>query len=112
MPRATPGLDQQPEEAERPFPFFGVYGLRLGVERDPSDHELLESELERHLAGAQDQQDRLADLLGSDPGAKPVGWPLRGEVISHLDRVRNELRAVRPEEPTAQALMAASDACG
>ena len=72
-----------------------AYG-RLATERDPSDHELLESELERHLAAAQDQQDRLADLLGSDPRAKPVGWPLRGELISHLDRLRNELRAVRP----------------
>jgi uncharacterized membrane protein YccC len=72
-----------------------AYG-RLATARDASDHELLEAELERHLAAAQDQQDRLADLLGSDPRAKPVGWPLRGELISHLDRLRNELRAVRP----------------
>jgi hypothetical protein len=48
---------------------------------------------ERYLAAAADQQDRLSELLGTDPAARPVGWPLRGELISHLDRLRGELRA-------------------
>ena len=59
----------------------------------PSTQEHLRAELERYLAAAQDQQDRLSELLGTDPAARPVGWPLRGELISQLDRLRGELRA-------------------
>jgi hypothetical protein len=39
-------------------------------------------------------------VLRTDPAAKPVGWPLRGELVSHLDRLRNELRADMPEGRT------------
>jgi hypothetical protein len=59
----------------------------------PSTQEHLRAELERYPAAAQDQQDRLSQLLGTDPAARPVGWPLRGELISQLDRLRGELRA-------------------
>jgi uncharacterized membrane protein YccC len=73
-----------------------TYG-RLATEHDAPGHDLLEAELERHLAAAQDLQDRLSALLGIDPAARPVGWPLRGELISHLDRLRNELRESKPD---------------
>jgi hypothetical protein len=73
----------------------GSYGS-LATEHDLSRHQVLESELERHLAAAREQQDRLSELLGTDPAARPVGWPLRGELISHLDRLRNELQADKP----------------
>ena len=73
----------------------GSYGS-LATEHDLSRHQVLESELERHLAAAREQQDRLSELLGTDPAAQPVGWPLRGELISHLDRLRNELQADKP----------------
>lgn len=53
-----------------------TYGS-LATEHDASRHELLESELERRLDAAQDRQDWLSELLGSDPAAKPVGWPRR-----------------------------------
>ena len=43
------------------------------------------------------EQDRLSELLGTDPVARPVGWPLRGELISHLDRFRTELEAGKPD---------------
>src|SRR5258708_25793675 len=55
--------------------------------------EGLESELDGHLTAARERQDQLSALLGTDPATRPVGWPLRGELISHLDRLRNELRA-------------------
>ena len=55
------------------------------------------AELERHLAAARDQQGRLSELLATAPAARPVGWPLRGEVISHLDRLRSELEAGVPD---------------
>ena len=75
------------------------YG-RLATEHDPAGHERLESELEEHLIQARRQQHRLSDLMRSDPAAKPVGWPLRGELISHLDRLRNELGGGRPDSVT------------
>ncbi|HWM96604.1 MAG TPA: hypothetical protein VNO54_06060, partial [Streptosporangiaceae bacterium] len=73
-----------------------TYGS-LATEFDAPRHDLLESELERHLAAAHDEQDRLSELLGTDPVARPVGWPLRGELISHLDRFRTELEAGKPD---------------
>ncbi len=71
------------------------YG-NLATEHDLARHQVLESELEEDLAAARQQQDRLSELLGTDPAARPVGWPLRGELISHLDRLRNELQAGKP----------------
>jgi len=58
----------------------------------PSSQDHLEAELDRYLNAAKDQQDRLSELLRTDPVAQPVGWPLRGEMISHLDRLRGEVR--------------------
>jgi hypothetical protein len=72
-----------------------TYGS-LATEFDERRHDLLESELERHLAEAHDEQDRLSELLGSGPEASPVAWPLRGELISQLDRLRAELEGGKP----------------
>ena len=71
------------------------YG-RLAIEHDAARRQQLEAELDGRLAAARDEQDRLSELLGSDPAARPVGWPLRGELISHLDRIRSELQAGKP----------------
>jgi hypothetical protein len=65
----------------------------LATESDAHGHEVLKADLKRHLAAARDQQDRLSELLATAPAARPVGWPLRGELISHLDRLRSELAA-------------------
>jgi uncharacterized membrane protein YgaE (UPF0421/DUF939 family) len=73
-----------------------TYGS-LATEFDAPRHDLLESELGRHLAAAHDEQDRLSQLLGTDPAARPAGWPLRGELISHLDRLRTELEVGKPD---------------
>jgi uncharacterized membrane protein YgaE (UPF0421/DUF939 family) len=69
----------------------------LATELDPRRHDALKAELEHHLTAARDQQDRLSELLATAPAARPVGWPLRGEVISHLDRLRSELEADVPD---------------
>jgi gas vesicle protein len=55
--------------------------------------EPLESELEQQLADAHEQQDQLADLLRADPATRPAGWPLRAEILAHVDRLRTELQA-------------------
>ena len=69
----------------------------LATELGTSGHETLKSELERHLAAARDQQDRLRELLAARSTGGPTGWPLRGELISHVDRLRTELEAGKPD---------------
>jgi uncharacterized membrane protein YgaE (UPF0421/DUF939 family) len=76
-----------------------TYG-RLATEFDAPGHELLQAELEGHLAAAHEKQDRLSELLDTDPASRPVGWPLRGELISQLDRFRTELEAGLPDSRT------------
>jgi len=61
-----------------------------------SGSEPLAAELEDHLEEAQRQQDRLADVLRTDPAERPDGWQLRGEILAHVDRLRNELQPARP----------------
>jgi hypothetical protein len=68
-----------------------VYG-RLAVERVPGQRDLLDSDLNRHLTDAEARQDQLNELLSADPAAEPVGWPVRGELVSHLDRLRTEVK--------------------
>jgi uncharacterized membrane protein YgaE (UPF0421/DUF939 family) len=70
----------------------------LATELDAHGHEVLKADLKRHLAAARDRQDRLSALLATAPAARPVGWPLRGELISHLDRLRSELAAGTPDQ--------------
>ena len=54
--------------------------------------------LRDHLAEAHKRQDELADLLRTDPEQQPVGWPLRGEILAHVDRLRSELEPRRPPD--------------
>jgi hypothetical protein len=73
------------------------------VQLTPVASESLESELAAELDEAHRLQDELADLL--KPRAKagrPSEWPLRGEILAHVDRLRTGLdveaihRASRP----------------
>ena len=63
------------------------------VQTLPCGDESLQAELTAELEQARDVQDRLADLL--EPRAVPDGgateWPLRGEILSHVDRLRTGL---------------------
>ena len=87
----------EPEERER---LAGVlrelsaavrdYG-RLVTHYDGIGRELAESDLREHLDTARNEQDRLSLVLAADPAERPVGWPLRGELVSHIDRLRSEL---------------------
>jgi hypothetical protein len=56
--------------------------------------------LRKHLAEAHRRQDDLADLLRTDPDERPDGWPLRGEILAHVDRLRTELEPRRPPDRT------------
>jgi uncharacterized membrane protein YgaE (UPF0421/DUF939 family) len=85
------------------------YGQLLEAESTSAEHAEFASEpiterLEDHLAEAGRQQDRLTDLLRTDPAEQPEGWPLRGEILAHVDRLRLELQpGTLPDHARAQA---------
>jgi uncharacterized membrane protein YgaE (UPF0421/DUF939 family) len=51
--------------------------------------------LQQHLAEARRRQGELDHLLRTDPEVRPEGWPLRGEILNHVDRLRAELEPAR-----------------
>jgi uncharacterized membrane protein YgaE (UPF0421/DUF939 family) len=74
-----------------------AYGQRLEADPVSADQAAVAAEpitevLEDHLEEARRQQDGLADLLRTDPAEQPEGWPLRGEILAHVDRLRSELQ--------------------
>jgi uncharacterized membrane protein YccC len=78
-----------------------IYG-GFAVKHEEGEHERLESELDQHLRAAADRQNELNEVLDSDPAARSAGWPLRGEMVSHLDRLRRELGTGKPAHATHQ----------
>ena len=74
----------------------------LATQFDAHGHEMLPSEMEHHLTAAQQQQDLLSELMRTDPATRPVGWPLRGELISRLDRLRSELQTGKADSNATQ----------
>lgn len=92
---------REPDERDRLAGVLGElsaavrdYG-RLATRHDAPGREAAEADLDRHLDAARTQQDLLSLSLAANPAERPVGWPLRGELISHIDRMRNELAAGR-----------------
>jgi uncharacterized membrane protein YgaE (UPF0421/DUF939 family) len=67
--------------------------VQLATTPDLEERRQAESELRDHLGRARERQDRLSTLLAANPADRPVGWPLRGELVIHVDRLRNELEA-------------------
>jgi fusaric acid resistance family protein len=63
------------------------------VQLTPAGDESLESELAAELEEAHGLQDELADLLKPriGDGGEPSEWPLRGEILTHVDRLRTGL---------------------
>jgi len=82
-----------------------AYGQLIEADPEPLDASDAQAEpalslvLEDHLEEAHRQQDRLADVLATDPAERPDGWPLRGEILAHVDRLRSELEPRRPAPP-------------
>jgi hypothetical protein len=67
-----------------------TYGQLVQV--TPAGSESLESELAADLDEAHRLQDELADLLRPQARAgRPSEWPLRGEILAHVDRLRTGL---------------------
>ncbi len=84
-----------------------AYGQLIEADPEPFDDPQAQAEpalslvLEDHLEEALRQQDRLADVLATDPAERPDGWPLRGEILAHVDRLRSELQ---PRQPSPEAV--------
>jgi hypothetical protein len=79
---------------------FRTYGQL--VQLYPAEAETLRWELAQQLAAAHREQDALADAL--EPRVPAEGgsseWPLRGEILNHVDRLRTGLQpdtVLRPE---------------
>jgi len=75
-----------------------AYGQLIETDPEPFSTPVAPAEpalslvLEDHLEEARRRQDQLADLLAADPAERPDGWPLRGEILAHVDRLRSELQ--------------------
>ena len=89
------GVGQKVQESTA-RPQLGIVMQAADADAMIAAHDRLEAELERHLAAARDQQDRLGELMRADPAAGQATWPLRGELISQLDRLRYELGESKP----------------
>jgi hypothetical protein len=63
------------------------------VQATPTGDESIEAELADQFEEAHRLQDELADLLKPriGDGGEPSEWPLRGEILTHVDRLRTEL---------------------
>jgi uncharacterized membrane protein YgaE (UPF0421/DUF939 family) len=89
-----------------------AYGQLIEADPELADDPETQAEpalslvLEDHLEEALRQQDRLADVLATNPAERPDGWPLRGEILAHVDRLRNELqpRQSPPAAPSRKSL--------
>jgi uncharacterized membrane protein YgaE (UPF0421/DUF939 family) len=76
-----------------------IYGELIEATDDPAP-DTSTARLEQHLEAAQRHQDQLADLLHSSesPEERTDSWPLRGELLAHVDRLRTELQPSRPPD--------------
>jgi len=69
------------------------------------DREALKADVDRRLAGAAERQRTVAETLHTETADPAAGWPLRGELVNHLERLRSELY---PSPPQPQTLAGAA----
>ena len=69
----------------------------LATQTAEATRRQLETTLTEQLAEARRGQDKLADLLRGEyvAGEQPPAWPLHGELLTHLSRLREELEVER-----------------
>src|SRR5262249_33935018 len=69
------------------------------------DRDAMKAEVDRRLEQAERGHREVAEILRGEPEQPSVGWPLRGELVSHLDRLRTQLHPPppRPSRPDVAA---------
>lgn len=72
------------------------------------DRDAMKAEVDRRLGQAERGQREVADLLRGEPEQPSAGWPLRGELVSHLDRLRTQLHPP-PPRPSRRDVAAANE---
>jgi uncharacterized membrane protein YgaE (UPF0421/DUF939 family) len=73
-----------------------------GLARSKSvDRAALKADVDRHLAEAGERHGAVADVLRADPAAPSAGWPVRGELVTHLNRLRSYLHPAPPRPDRA-----------
>lgn len=95
------------ETRERLADVFGQLGIAIRTYGRlmrvlPSGDMALERQLDDQLARTLHLQDKLAVLLEPDTGQQEgdgTEWPLRGEILSHVDRIRTSLSPEAIPEP-------------
>jgi uncharacterized membrane protein YgaE (UPF0421/DUF939 family) len=60
------------------------------------DRGALKADVDRHLEQATQRHEAAAQTLRTDSAAPQSVWPLRGELVSHLDRLRTQLQPAPP----------------
>jgi hypothetical protein len=93
-PRATDRVAEELRELAAVLRAYGRLARSKSVDRDA-----LKSEVDRHLAAARERQSEVAESLRSEPTADSPAWPLRGELLSHLQRLRVALEPEPPRPP-------------
>jgi uncharacterized membrane protein YgaE (UPF0421/DUF939 family) len=68
--------------------------------RTKVDRDALKADVDEHLAGATEHQKAATDVLRADPDTPSDEWSLRGELVTHLNRLRTELEPAPPRTST------------
>ncbi len=69
-----------------------------------ADRGALKADVDRHLAEATARQEAADERLRTDIGAPSSGWPLKGELVSHLNRLRTLLEPPPRDDRSATAV--------
>jgi uncharacterized membrane protein YgaE (UPF0421/DUF939 family) len=91
-PRATQRIARELRELAGVLRAYGRLALSKSVDR-----EALKAEADRHLAGADERQAEVAESLRTDTSPDTPAWPLRGELLTLLERLRATLRPAPPK---------------
>jgi uncharacterized membrane protein YgaE (UPF0421/DUF939 family) len=91
-PRAAERIAQELRELAGVLRAYGRLALSKSVDR-----EALKAEADRHLASASDRQAEVAETLRRETSPDAPAWPLRGELMSLLERLRATLQPAPPQ---------------
>lgn len=93
-PRATMRVADELRELAGALRAYGRLARSKAIDRNS-----LKAQVDQHLSGAGERQAEVADTLRTDIPPSSPGWPLRGELMVHLERLRAALQPAPPRPP-------------